>query len=138
VSDTGSAGPQRKPGQIYDGFVPGRHPIESYGNGGFRFAGMSHRGGILALPSGILAWAPRSPADLTPALFEPVLREAGDIRTLLIGTGREIVFLPEPLIWHLRDARIGIDVMQTGAAARTYNIMVGENRPVAAALLAVD
>jgi uncharacterized protein len=137
VSD-GPAVPGRKPGQVHDGFVPGRYPIDSYGNGGFRFAGMSHRGSILALPSGVLAWAPRVPADLTPDVFEPVLKEAGEIRTLLIGTGQDVVFLPEALRWHLREARIGIDVMQTGAAARTYNIMVGENRPVAAALLAVD
>lgn len=130
--------PGRKPGQLHDGFVPGRYPIDSYGNGGFRFAGMSHRGSILALPSGIRAWEPRVPGDLTAAAFDPVLQEAGEIRTLLIGTGRDVVFLPEALRWHLRDARIGIDVMQTGAAARTYNIMVGENRPVAAALLAVD
>ena len=128
----------RKPGQIHDGFVPGQYPVEAYGNGGFRFAGMSHRGSIRALPSGILAWAPTAAADLTPADFEPVLREAGAIRTLLVGTGVDIVFLTDGLRRLLKGAGIGVDVMQTGAAVRTYSIMVGERRPVAAALIAVD
>ncbi len=57
---------------------------------------------------------------------------------LLVGTGREVVFLPPALSQRSREAGIGVDVMQTGAAARTYNIMLAENRPVAAALIAVD
>lgn len=99
---------------------------------------MSHRGSILALPSGIHAWPPTSATALTAADFDRVLREAGAIRTLLVGTGREMVFLPEPLRQLLKGAGIGVDVMQTGAAVRTYSIMVGERRPVAAALIAVD
>jgi uncharacterized protein len=121
-----------------DGFVPGRHIIDSYGAGGFRFAGMSHRGSILALPSGVRAWPVASAADLTPASFAPVLAEGSDIEVLLIGTGAEMVFLPEALRQPLRAAGIRVDVMQTGAAARTYNIMAAENRRVAAALIAVD
>jgi uncharacterized protein len=135
VSGEGSG---RKPGQIHDGFVPGRHVVDAYGSGGFRFAGMSHRGSILLLPSGVYAWAAMSPADLTPEAFDPVLREAGEIRTLFVGTGKDIVFLPLTVRAHLKDAGIAIDVMQTGAAARTYNILVEEKRAVAAALLAVD
>ena len=77
-------------GRRYDGFVPGRHIIDAYGNGGFRFAGMSHRGSILVLPSGVLAWPVAGVADLTPEVFAPVLAEAGDIKVLLIGTGSEI------------------------------------------------
>lgn len=128
----------RKPGQRYEGFVPGRHTIDAYGKGGFQFAGMSHRGSILALPSGVRAWAPRRAADLTAEAFEPVLQEAAEIRILLVGTGVDAVFLPESLRWVLREAGVGVDVMQTGAAARTYNILVEEGRQVAAALLAVD
>ena len=55
------------------GAYPGRAPIEAYGNGGFRFAGMSHRGSILCLPDAILAWSERDPAGLTPASFAAVL-----------------------------------------------------------------
>ncbi len=124
-------------GRIYEGFVPGRHLIDAYGNGGFRFAEMSHRGSILALPSGVRAWEVASPAQFSVAAFAPVLAEAAEIDVLLIGTGREPAGLPEELRSRLKDAGIGVDAMQTGAAARTYNILLAENRKVAAALMAV-
>jgi uncharacterized protein len=124
-------------GPLYDGFVPGRHPIDAYGNGGFRFAEMSHRGSILALPSGVSKWDVADAAALDEGAFAPVLAEAGEIEILLIGTGRNIVPLPEPLLWRLRDPGMRLDVMQTGAAARTFNILLAENRRVAAALIAV-
>jgi uncharacterized protein len=119
------------------GFVPGRHLIDSYGAGGFRFADMSHRGSILVLPSGVHAWAVRGPQDLTPAAFDRVLAEGPALQFLLVGTGREIVMLRDDTRRMLREAGISVDVMQTGAAARTYNIMAAEHRPVGAALIAV-
>ena len=125
------------PGRRYDGFVPGRHLIDAYGNGGFRFGEMSHRGSILALPSGVKAWSVVDARALSAEDFAPVLAEAGEIELLLLGTGLDVVPLPDALRWPLREARIGLDVMQTGAAARTYNILVAENRRVAAALIAV-
>jgi uncharacterized protein len=124
-------------GQTYQGFVPGRHLIDSYGAGGFRFAEMSHRGSILALPSGISAWAVKTPSEFSREAFAPVLAEAAAIDVLLIGAGSEPVLLREELRWLFRDARIVVDVMQTGAAARTYNVMLAEDRKVAAALVAV-
>ncbi|HEX8164652.1 MAG TPA: MTH938/NDUFAF3 family protein [Beijerinckiaceae bacterium] len=124
-------------GRIHEGFVPGRHLIDAYGAGGFRFADMSHRGSILALPSGIRAWGVRSPADFSEEAFAPVLAEAADIDVLLIGTGRDPALLPDELRARLREAGIGVDAMQTGAAARTYNVLAAENRKVAAALVAV-
>ena len=66
-----------------------------------------------------------------------MLAEAEGIELLLIGTGADIVFLPDPLRQRLKAAGIGVDAMQTGAAARTYNILMAENRKVAAALIAV-
>lgn len=125
-------------GRRYEGFVPGRHAIESYGAGGFRFADMSHRGSILALPSGIRAWSARSAADLTAAAFTEVMEEADAIDTLLVGTGKNLVFLDDAVRLFLKTGNMAVDVMSTGSAARVYNIMVGENRRVAAALLAVD
>jgi uncharacterized protein len=124
-------------GRIYEGFVPGRHGIDAYGNGGFRFAEMSHRGSILALPSGVKAWLVASVAEITEASLMDVFAEADALEFMIIGTGLELAPLPDALRWRFRDARIGLDVMQTGAAARTYNIMVGENRKVGAALIAV-
>lgn len=127
----------RPAGRLHDGFVPGRFPIDAYGRGGFRFADMSHRGSILALPSGIKAWDVAGIAELTPESLAPLVAEAGAVDLVLVGTGRDILPLPEPVRRRLRDASIGVDVMQTGAAARTFNILLGENRKVAAALIAV-
>ncbi len=117
---------------------PDRAPIDAYGNGGFRFAEMSHRGSILCLPSGIYAWAPRTPDDLDRAAFERVKAEADTVGFLLIGAGTLPLPLAEPVAWDLRAAGLRFDVMTTGAAVRTFNVMISEERPVAAALLAVD
>jgi uncharacterized protein len=125
-------------GRVYDGFVPGRFQIDAYGNGGFRFAEMSHRGSILALPSGIRAWDVTAPAQFSAAAFAPVFAEGEAIEILLVGTGRDVAGFPGDLRQRFRDLRIGLDVMQTGAAARTYNVLVAENRKVGAALIAVD
>src|SRR5690606_34442224 len=103
-----------------------------YGNGGFRFAEMSHRGSILILPSGIRAWPVAAAADLSLGKLAPVFAEAEEIDLLLLGTGIDVVAVPEALRLRFREARIGLDVMQTGAAARTYNILLAENRKVAA------
>ena len=124
-------------GRVYDGFVPGRHPIDAYGNGGFRFAEMSHRGSILALPSGIFAWPVTAMSDVSPENLAPVFAQGGELELLLVGTGADIVAFPETLRTRFRAAGIGLDVMQTGAAARTYNILLAENRKVGAALIAV-
>src|SRR3712207_5060163 len=77
----------RVTGRRYDGFVPGRHQIDAYGNGGFRFAEMSHRGSILALPSGIRAWTVTAPAEFSLEAFAPVFAESETLEILLVGTG---------------------------------------------------
>jgi uncharacterized protein len=123
--------------RLYDGFVPGRYPFDAYGNGGFRFADMSHRGSVLALPSGIKAWPVASMGELTDEVLAPIFAEAAEIELLLFGTGAEITALSNAFRERFREAGIGLDVMQTGAAARTYNILLAENRKVAAALIAV-
>jgi uncharacterized protein len=117
---------------------PGRAPIEAYGNGGFRFAGMSHRGSILCLPEAIVAWDAWDANTLTPASFASVLRHQTQVRTLLLGTGRAQVFPSEAVRGALREAGIVVEVMDTGAACRTYNVLLAEGRPVVAALLAVE
>ena len=117
---------------------PGRAPIDAYGNGGFRFADMSHRGSILCLPSGVYGWEPSDPKSLNAADFGRVLAEAGTVRILLVGTGTELRPIPSALRAALREAGIVADPMATGAAARTYNVLLAEDRPVAAALIAVD
>jgi uncharacterized protein len=117
---------------------PGRAPIDAYGNGGFRFADMSHRGSLLCLPSGIYGWEPRDPAALARADFARLFAEAAGIEVLLVGMGTDLRRLPQDLREALRAERISADSMSTGAAVRTYNVLLAEDRAVAAALVAVD
>ena len=117
---------------------PGRAPIEAYGNNGFRFADMSHRGSILCLPSGIYGWEPADAFQLALDDFARLLAEADQVEVLLVGTGRELRPLPAALKMALREKRISSDPMSTGAAVRTFNVLLAEDRAVAAALIAVD
>ncbi|HXV29106.1 MAG TPA: Mth938-like domain-containing protein [Sinorhizobium sp.] len=123
--------------EMREAHFPGRAPIDAYGNGGFRFADMSHRGSVLMLPSGIYAWDVGEGDPLAVDKFQRVLAEAGQIEVLLVGTGRDIRPLPAELKAVLRAASIASDPMSTGAAVRTYNVMLAESRAVAAALIAV-
>ncbi|MBZ9653609.1 Mth938-like domain-containing protein [Phyllobacterium lublinensis] len=124
--------------EIRDAHFPGRAPIDAYGNGGFRFADMSHRGSILCLPSGIHGWEPSTPPVLMVSDLALVLEQADAIEILLVGTGTELRRLPQDVRDALRAKRISADPMSTGAAVRTYNVLLAEDRAVAAALIAVD
>lgn len=116
---------------------PGRAPLDAYGNGGFRFADMSHRGSIICVPSGIYG------VDLIDSLprlqdLEKIFEEAGKIEVLLIGTGKELRPLPGELRRELHKHKISVDTMSTGAAVRTFNVLLAEDRAVAALLYAVE
>jgi uncharacterized protein len=124
--------------EIRAAHFPGRAPIDAYGNGGFRFADMSHRGSLLCLPSGIHGWNAVDAANLTEADFELVLAQAAEIEILLVGTGSVLKPLPKALKRRFREAGISSDPMSTGAAVRTFNVLLAEDRAVAAALIAVD
>lgn len=124
--------------EIRQAHFPGRAPIEAYGNGGFRFAGMSHRGSILCLPSGIYGWEATIEDPFSGERLLKVFEEAEDFRFLLFGTGPDIRRLPPALAERIRRAGLSADPMSTGAAVRTFNVMLAESRPVAAALVAID
>jgi uncharacterized protein len=124
-------------GARHDGFVPGRFAIDAYGAGGFRFAEMSHKGSILALPSGIHKFAPARLSEITLESLAPVFDETDPVSFLLIGTGADIAFIPRDLRAALKARGLVIEGMATAAAARTYNVLIAENRRVAAALIAV-
>jgi uncharacterized protein len=117
--------------------LPGTAPIDAYGNGGFRFAGMSHRGSLLCLPSGIWAWPVATPADIDEAALAPLFAEPGRCEFFILGTGETPWLMPGWLRGKFRDCRLGVEVMTTGAAVRTWNIVVAEQRPVGAGLIAV-
>jgi uncharacterized protein len=123
---------------LRDQHYPEPAPIDAYGNGGFRFAGMSHRGSIQCLPSGIHGWAAATASDISVAALARPLAEAGLYEVLLVGTGRDILPVAADVRAALAAVGVRMDVMTTGSAARTYNIMLGENRKVAAVLLAVE
>ncbi|WP_139413063.1 Mth938-like domain-containing protein [Bartonella mastomydis] len=123
--------------QIREAHFPSRAPIDAYGNGGFRFADMSHRGSIICVPSGIYGIDMAEPLPAQEDLSR-VLEEANEIEVLLIGTGTELLRLPEELRVLLWEKRISSDTMSTGAAVRTFNVLLAEDRAVAALLFAVE
>ncbi|WP_295849927.1 Mth938-like domain-containing protein [Tardiphaga sp.] len=117
--------------------LPRSAGIEAYGKGGFHFDTMSHQGSLLCLPDAIWAWAVTKPADIDRHALKRVFENAAGIDTLIIGTGNEVWIVPRDLREALRNVHVVIDAMQTGPAIRTYNVMFGERRRVAAALIAV-
>ncbi|HVV95336.1 MAG TPA: MTH938/NDUFAF3 family protein [Hyphomicrobiales bacterium] len=123
---------------LAEGHFPGRAPLDAYGGGGFRFAEMSHHGSILCLPSGIWAWPVADAAAIDVAALAKVIAEAEAIELLLLGTGPALV-PPRPEVRAaLAGAGVRAETMSTGAAARTYNVLLAEDRKVAAALVAVE
>ena len=117
--------------------LPRSAPIEAYGQCGFAFAGMSHRGSLLCLPDAIWAWPVTRTDEIDRYSLQRVFEAANGIDTLIVGTGTTVWLPPAALRDALRAVGVVLDVMQTGPAIRTYNVMMGERRRVAAALIAV-
>src|SRR5690349_16959854 len=117
--------------------LPRPAQIEAYGDGGFRFAGMSHRGSLLCFPDGIWAWPVRHASELNEATLQAAFDRVADLDFFLLGTGRDPWPLPGDLRQSFRAAALSVDTMATGAAIRTYNILLAENRRVGAGLIAV-
>jgi uncharacterized protein len=118
--------------------LPRQALIDAHGAGGFRFAGLSHRGSLLCLPDGIWAWPVAAPGELTPEALELAFARSDSLDFFILGTGAQPWVLPEPLRARFREAHISVDAMTTGPAVRTYNVMLMENRRVGAALIAID
>ncbi|HVJ41593.1 MAG TPA: Mth938-like domain-containing protein [Dongiaceae bacterium] len=118
----------------------GRQLVEAYGDGGFKVSGTAYRGAVIVFPSRTLAWGVGAFADLTLEQFAPILAagEAGEASLMLLGCGPRMLMLPPPLRQGLRAVGIVSEVMDTGAACRTYNVLLAEGRRVCAAMLAVD
>jgi uncharacterized protein len=110
-----------------------RQVIESYGASGFRVSGVVYDGAILVLPQATQGWTVAGLDDVSIANLAPIVDAAVEI--LLLGCGRHLVQVPPALRRELRAHGIVIDAMDTGAACRTYNVLLAEDRRVAAALL---
>lgn len=117
----------------------GRQLIQSYGDKGFRVSGTRHEGSVWILPEQTIAWPVSSISEVSAdSLKELIALSAQHVRILLIGTGKTM--LPVPASWRAmaREADVALEPMDTGAACRTYNVLLTEERSVAAALIAVD
>jgi uncharacterized protein len=110
-----------------------RQVIERYGASGFQVSGVAYGGAILVLPHATHAWPVSALADVTRASLEPIV-DAG-VQILLLGCGKHMMPVPLALRQELRGRGIVVDAMDTGAACRTYNVLLAEDRRVAAALL---
>lgn len=113
--------------------------IQGYGDGGFRISGLRHEGSVLVFPSRTIAWPVVGLAAMTVDGFAALADEQPRIEVLLLGTGSRLQAIAPTLRRRLREIYgLGIEVMDTGAACRTYNVLVAEARPVAAALLVTE
>ncbi len=114
------------------------HLIDAYGGGGFRISGETHRGSVIVSSEAVVEWTVADAAALTAVDLAPVVAMEPRPEILLIGCGRRAAFIRPEVRQTLRDAGVIIDAMDTGAACRTYNVLLGEARRVAAALIAVE
>lgn len=115
----------------------GRQVVESYGNGRFRISGRLIEHSVLVMPTATFPWGATDMSGLTFDSLAPLLDADPPVEVLLVGCGARLVALPPALKTALRARGIGADPMDTGAACRTYNVLMAEGRRVAAALLAV-
>lgn len=112
--------------------------IDAYGKGGFRLAGVRHEGSVLIVDDAPQPWPVAALADLTLADLQPILDAGADaVEFVLLGVGAQNALPPRTVRDGLRAAGIGLEFMDTPAAAKLYNLLTSEGRRVAAALIAV-
>jgi uncharacterized protein len=105
-------------------------PVEGYGPGFFRLDGRVHQAPVLFAPGHVADWMGYDDPG-------PLLQMAGQVDVLLIGTGAEIAPLPAALRQRLENAGLGVEIMSSPSACRTYNVLLSEGRRVAVALIGV-
>lgn len=112
--------------------------IDAFGDGGFRLAGARHEGSLLIVADQAQPWAVRSAGELTPESLAPVFAAGrGEVEFVLLGMGARNAPPPRPVRQALAAAGIGLEFLDTPAAARLYNVLTSDGRRVAAALIAV-
>lgn len=111
--------------------------IDAYGDFGFRLMGARHEGSLLLIGERAERWAVERVEDLDMKVVDALIESVTGVRVLVIGTGARHMPLAPVLRARVEAAGIGIEVMDTGAACRTFNILRAEGRPVAAALIAI-
>lgn len=114
----------------------GRQIIQSYSQGAFKISGQVYDHPVIVLPTGTTVWdVPFAFPEITEQSFDVLAAQAGELDVVLFGTGGRGEFFPPALRDALKQKNLIIDVMETGAACRTYNVLMAEGRRVAAALL---
>jgi uncharacterized protein len=116
----------------------GRQVVEAYGGGGFRVSGTAYRGSVLVTPGASFPWPVAGFDALAPESFQPFLTVLAEIEILLLGCGAKLLPVSKTLRAAVRAAGPVLEPMDTGAACRTYNVLLAEDRRVAAALIAVE
>lgn len=111
--------------------------IAGYGDGGFRMGESRFKGSMLITPTGFYPWDVTEHANITLQSLEPILKNHIGVELLIIGMGKNMAFLDKDIRHAFAKKDIAIEIMDTGAAARTYNILLQEGRKVTAALIAV-
>lgn len=114
----------------------GQQIIQSYADGGFSVSGTRYEGAVLVFPDHTEAWRCAGAVEqFSIEDFEALTAQSEDIDVVLLGCGAQIKFLPKELKNGLKNKSLSVDVMDTGAACRTYNVLMAEGRRVVAALL---
>ena len=118
--------------------IEGRNIIQSYGNGKFQISDKEYDHSVLVFPDQIIPWSPIDTNSLIVDDFKKVLTVGPIVELLLLGCGKTTWFLPLPLRDELKEMGLVLEPMDTGAACRTFNVLLGEDRRIAAALMLVD
>ncbi|MFP6760822.1 MAG: Mth938-like domain-containing protein [Rhodospirillales bacterium] len=116
----------------------GRNIIQSYGNGKFQISDKKYDHSVLVFPDQIIPWSPIDTNNLIVDDFKKVLTVGPIVELLVLGCGKTTWFLPLPLRDELKEMGLVLEPMDTGAACRTFNVLLGEDRRIAAALMLVD
>ena len=114
-----------------------RKVVTGYGDGGFRIAGERVEGSLIVFPERFVPWSVTQLGELTASNLGEVIAVAREVDILLLGCGDVPPIVGKVIRADLKRHGIVIDAMSTGAACRTFNILLGEGRAVAAALIAV-
>jgi uncharacterized protein len=115
----------------------GRQQIQAYREGGFTVSGIRYEGSLLVMPERTLAWSVGALSAITSDSLVPITRAEPAIQLLVLGCGAKFSLAPAALRDELRGHGIVVEAMATPAACRTYNVLLAEDRRVAAALIAI-
>jgi len=115
-----------------------RQLIQAYGDGRFKVSGEVYEGSILIFPERTERWSAGDSGTIDLPALDAVVAESDAVDLLLIGCGPRFTAVPKGLRDALKDAGIVLEWMDSGAACRTFNVLVAEERRVAAAIVAVD